>query len=407
MLSIMQTGARPATTTNRSLDPTFTFFMVLIWPIVAILLVYFLLVILLMAVWLWSVVAPVDLEWLTPALEQAVDDEWWADASTRFAAASAWVMPSFLATTIGLCAAIFALPNPDQSAYSRLARIAIAIASVAALWAWASFPSAFLADDRNPVPAVSALALAAVIALLAALSGSFIRNADARVELLRSQRARLRSTVDWMTGQGWRVHRPDPWWRIALWAFVPAMLVTLVQAGIFVGVDYGIAPIYLLFNLGIGAAVWAVGLVVSWPIVARSLPMRILTQFVRPFCIVVAVVVPVVFAGQIGGWDPFRPRIALLAATYVIWSVAVVLTHTPVAYVGLRKRLGVRLGSAAENNWAGVLDWTLAASVLELRLARGRERLASLDARIEASTPAPSPRPVLVRFWRRLSGSDG
>ncbi|MCU1534553.1 MAG: hypothetical protein JWR53_1034 [Glaciihabitans sp.] len=375
------------------LDTLSTVLLLLVWPILILGLGYALALILTISTWLWIVVlTPIDLDWLVPLVKQASDREWWTLASTRIAGESPWVMPSALATTIGLCAAIYALPKPDRDTYARLALIAVLISSGASLWAWFSLASAFLSKNHNPVPAISTFAVATLIAILAALTGSFVRSPEARLDLLLARHDRLDSVLSRLTDPLRLIRKNRVLLRILVSLFAPAIVATAAMAPVLYADNQGGLGPFFIFNSAIGIFAWAISAAASWLVPARSRVARAITICLTLVGTAAAIVVPLLFGVQILDKFPSNPRVKMLSVIYVGWSMLIVVGNLPLT----RSLLHLPRHNSPSGRLHGMvsflMDWTAAGSVRDARIASERYNLNVVTTAIQRLNRAPRDR---------------
>jgi hypothetical protein len=163
---------------SQSPDPSnrqVTALLLFLWPMLVTYFFFLVLIIVVVLDWLWSAaLIPVNLDWLTPVTRGMFDSGWWTLASERVAAQSTWVLPSALATVIGICAAIYAMPNPTQAAYRELSALAMSVAALTSLWAWIAVPA--IALSRNPAPSIGGIFISLLVCVMAVESRRFLRS---------------------------------------------------------------------------------------------------------------------------------------------------------------------------------------------------------------------------------------
>jgi hypothetical protein len=341
-----------------------------IWPVVLVYIILSLLFVAALLDWLWgTVLTPVSLDWLAPILKAAVDPGWWKDSAARVAAQSAWVLPSALATVIGICAAIFAMPRPDEKTVRQLSTLAMMVAFIASFWAWFASPAVLLAAD--PVPAIGGLFVGFLVCLLAGQSTSFVRNEQTKHEVQQEEVNRSRSFISWMSSNGWR-RRRFPLARVVVLALLPAAAATAMVAIAMAETNEAGIATYGLYNFLIGLVAWGGGLVAVWPRRIESGAWFLLDCGVRAFALLASFAVPLLFSLKVLGNGSDAPWEVVLGLIYLMWAAAIFACNLPTAVLRRLFRMKRRSHSSmdrARRAWSRIEGWTLNAAVNEWRLS--------------------------------------
>jgi hypothetical protein len=333
----------------------------------------------------WTfLLSPVDTAWLPSLFWAIANVDWWTAVAPAVASQSPWVLPSLLATTLGLCAGIYAVSRPP--AHRRLGTFAVLTAIASSTWAWMSVPALWLSD--NPVLVWAGLLVATTTAIIGGEAGAFVRtrlSKDRLIELIGSLQRRVYA----LAPQGWRTALAAPTAVVVLWLLGWPVLLATIQIAVFTLSNQAGVGIYLVLHILIAGVVLPLAWLAGQPVLettTRRLALGLIARGAAAFAVFALptwVGLRFFFLAsemppdaQVVGWAP--------GIAYIAWGALLAASVLP-AIVSVRPASGVAV--AAQPSRGRVERITLAGAARDLALAQAIDHLRTVREQLVERFP--------------------
>lgn len=360
-------------------------YMIFIAPLLAALWLYSVTLLLALYSVVWTfVVAPIDTQALLDLMWAAVDTKWWTDVSIAMGEQSAWVLPSLLATVLGLGAGIYAVPRP--AARRRLGAFATVVALGASAWAWLAVPGLWLGGDVVIVWA--GLLVGATIAIVGGEAAAFVSARLTREQLIERISAR---DLDgkYYGPPAWRKPQRAAWPLAVAWLAGGPAFVSVVEWICFEVANQGGLGAFLIATFLIAAVIVPIAWFSAQPIGRASGRRSVVGLLARlgaaGLVLTILVATSVRFFDVGARVSEGSEGLAVIALAHLIWALALIVAAAP----AWRSRLPSSRGALERLSLAGA-----ARDLMWLRTETQSKRLREAFAeRFPPPEPEVSPRP--------------